>query len=94
MGQRAGVASVTKYRQRRIVDANLAAADNSQAAGAFNIGTGVESSVLEMIEALGKAAGIDELEPEFRSTRPGELQRSSLDVSRRRWRSAKEYPRR
>jgi UDP-glucose 4-epimerase len=65
-----------------IVAANLAAADNTGAAGAFNIGTGVESSVLEMIEALRKAAGLEELEPEFKPPRKGELERSSLDVSR------------
>ena len=63
-----------------IVAANLAAADNTQASGAFNIGTGVESSVLEMIEALRKAAGLEELEPEFKPPRSGELERSSLDV--------------
>lgn len=64
-----------------IVAANLAAADSAGAAGAFNIGTGVESSVLEMIEALRKAAGLEELEPEFKPARKGELERSSLDVS-------------
>ena len=64
-----------------IVAANLAAADNAGAAGAFNIGTGVESSVLEMIEALRKGAGLEELEPEFKPAREGELERSSLDVS-------------
>ena len=64
-----------------IVAANLAAADNGEVAGAFNIGTGVESSVLEMIEALRKAAGLQTLEPEFKPPRQGELERSSLDVS-------------
>jgi UDP-glucose 4-epimerase len=64
-----------------IVAANLAAADNREASGAFNIGTGVESSVLEMIEALRRAAGLDELEPEFKPPRKGELERSALDVS-------------
>ena len=64
-----------------IVAANLAAADNVEVAGAFNIGTGVESSVLEMIEALRKAAGLQTLEPEFKPPRQGELERSSLDVS-------------
>ncbi len=64
-----------------IVAANLAAADNAGAAGAFNIGTGVESSVLEMIESLRKAAGLEVLEPEFKPARKGELERSSLDVS-------------
>ena len=64
-----------------IVAANLAAADNGEVAGAFNIGTGVESSVLEMIDALRKAAGLQTLEPEFKPPRQGELERSSLDVS-------------
>jgi UDP-glucose 4-epimerase len=64
-----------------IVAANLAAADNRDAAGAFNIGTGVESSVLEMVDALRKAAGLETLEPEFKPPRQGELERSSLDVS-------------
>lgn len=64
-----------------IVAANLAAADDPDAAGAFNIGTGVESSVLEMIESLRKASGGEELEPEFKPARKGELERSSLDVS-------------
>ena len=64
-----------------IVAANLAVADDRSAAGAFNVGTGVESSVLEMIEALREAAGLEELEPEFRDPRQGELERSSLDVT-------------
>ena len=34
-----------------------------------------------MVEALRKAAGLEELEPEFQPARKGELERSSLDVS-------------
>jgi UDP-glucose 4-epimerase len=69
-----------------IVAANLAAAAHPEAHGAYNIGTGVESSVLEVVAALREAAGVGEgeLEPEFAPARPGELQRSSLDVTRAR----------
>jgi UDP-glucose 4-epimerase len=42
--------------------------------------------VIDVLSALRKAAGLDEgdLEPEFRAARTGELQRSSLDVTRAR----------
>jgi UDP-glucose 4-epimerase len=69
-----------------IVAANLAAAAHPEAHGAYNIGTGTESSVVEVLGALRKAAGLGEgeLEPEFAPGRTGELQRSSLDVTRAR----------
>jgi UDP-glucose 4-epimerase len=51
-----------------------------QAGGVFNVGTGVETSVLELFEACRRASGVD-AEPEFAPPRPGELQRSVLDVS-------------
>jgi UDP-glucose 4-epimerase len=69
-----------------IVSANLAAAAHPEAHGEYNIGTGVESSVLEVISALRDAAGLaaDEFQPDFEAPRLGELQRSSLDISRAR----------
>ena len=69
-----------------IVAANLAAAAHPEASGTYNAGTGVESSVLDVLEALRQAAGVPEggFEPEFAPARTGELQRSSLDVSRAR----------
>jgi len=69
-----------------IVAANLAAAAHPEAHGAYNIGTGAESSVVEVLGALRRAAGLGEgeLEPEFEPARKGELQRSSLDVTRAR----------
>ena len=69
-----------------IVAANLAAAAHPEAHGAYNIGTGTESTVIDVLSALRKAAGLDEggLEPEFAPARTGELQRSSLDVTRAR----------
>jgi UDP-glucose 4-epimerase len=69
-----------------IVAANLAAAAHPEAHGAYNVGTGVEASVLEVVAALREAAdlGNDDFQPEFEPPRLGELQRSSLDVSRAR----------
>jgi UDP-glucose 4-epimerase len=69
-----------------IVAANLAAASHPEAHGVYNVGTGIESSVLEVLGTLRRAAGLDDdaLEPEFAPARLGELQRSALDVSRAR----------
>jgi UDP-glucose 4-epimerase len=69
-----------------IVAANLAAAEHPGASGAYNIGTGVESSVLDVLAALREAAGVgdDGFKPELRPPRLGEVDRSSLDVSRAR----------
>jgi UDP-glucose 4-epimerase len=69
-----------------IVAANLAAAAHPEAHGAYNIGTGTEASVLEVVAALRTAAGLGDgdFEPEFSPARAGELQRSWLDVSRAR----------
>ncbi len=69
-----------------IVAANLAAAEHPGANGAYNVGTGVEKSVLEVLDALRAAAGLpaEEFQPEFQPARLGELERSSLDISRAR----------
>jgi UDP-glucose 4-epimerase len=69
-----------------VVAANLAAAAHPEAHGAYNVGTGVEAAVLEVVAALREAAGVGEgkFEPEFAPARAGELQRSSLDVTRAR----------
>ncbi len=66
-----------------IVAANLLAADHSAPGGPYNIGTGIDSSVLELIAALNAAAAPGEgpLNPHFAAARDGELARSSLDVS-------------
>jgi UDP-glucose 4-epimerase len=64
-----------------VVSANLAAA-GSHADGSFNIGTGVESSVLDVIEALNAAAGSGKLEFEHAPERPGEVRNIYLDTAR------------
>ena len=61
-----------------VVRAMLAAADRD--GGVFNVGTGVETSVLELYNAIQHVSGI-EREPELAEARLGELQRSVLDIS-------------
>jgi UDP-glucose 4-epimerase len=61
-----------------VVTAFLAAADAGRP-GIWNVGTGIETTVLGLAAAIGEAAG-RALEPEFASPRPGELPRSALGV--------------
>jgi UDP-glucose 4-epimerase len=65
---------------RDVVAVNLRAAD-SDATGAFNVGRGMEVSVLDIVEVLGRHAG-GPFEPEHAPERPGEVQRIALDPSR------------
>jgi UDP-glucose 4-epimerase len=62
------------------VSAFLAAADQGRP-GIWNIGTGIEVSVLDLARLIGEAAGRD-VNPEFAPPRPGELQRSALAADR------------
>ncbi|HEX9093974.1 MAG TPA: NAD-dependent epimerase/dehydratase family protein [Coriobacteriia bacterium] len=50
---------------------------------AYNVSTGVETSVLRLVEMLGSVSGA-EAPPEFRPERPGEIDRSALDPSKSR----------
>ena len=67
-----------------VVSGQLAAADNRTSGGAFNIGTGKESSVLDILAILQQEGGRDDFEPEFAEARLGEIERSCLDVTRAR----------
>jgi UDP-glucose 4-epimerase len=62
-----------------VVAANLAAVD-SNVTGAVNIGTGRETTVLDLVEMLAPHAGA-EFEPDFKPERPGEVARSALDAA-------------
>jgi UDP-glucose 4-epimerase len=67
-----------------VVAANLAAADNTNVGGAVNIGTGRETSVLDLVAILQQEGARDDFDPEFADARLGEIERSCLDVSRAR----------
>jgi UDP-glucose 4-epimerase len=63
-----------------VVAANLAALDYTGPHGVFNIGTGHETSVVDLLAACQAAAGTS-IQPDHRPARLGELERSCLDVS-------------
>jgi UDP-glucose 4-epimerase len=62
-----------------VTRAFLLAADGKRA-GTFNIGWGKEVAVLELLDALQRAAGTS-IEPKLEPLRPGELDRSAIDSS-------------
>lgn len=64
-----------------VVSAMLAAAE-AETSGPINIGTGIETDVLELVSALGELGGSGDFEPEFAPPRTGEVQRISIDPSR------------
>lgn len=66
-----------------VVAANLAAAE-SDATGAYNVGTGVETTVLDLADALRGLGEGRPFEPEHAPERPGELHRSAIDPARAR----------
>jgi UDP-glucose 4-epimerase len=65
---------------RDVVRANLAAVKAS-VSGAFNIGTGVETSVNKLFRTLAQAAG-SKRDPSYGAARPGEQLRSVISPAR------------
>jgi UDP-glucose 4-epimerase len=66
-----------------VVGALLAVLATPQARGEYNVGTGKESSVLDILDGLAPYAD-GSFEPEFAPARTGEMPRSCLDVTRAR----------
>jgi UDP-glucose 4-epimerase len=64
-----------------VVSAMLAAAA-AETSGPINIGTGIETDVLELVSALGELGGNGGFEPEFAPPRTGEVARISIDPGR------------
>lgn len=64
-----------------VARANVLALENGIPPGAYNIGTGVETSVNELYERLRRLSGREDLEPEHGPAKPGEQQRSCVDPS-------------
>jgi UDP-glucose 4-epimerase len=78
-----------------VVRALLAVLDHPEARDEYNVGTGRESSVLDIVEGLKPYAdGV--FEPELAEARLGEMERSCLDVTRAReelgWQAEIELP--
>ena len=64
-----------------VVAAALAAAE-SRASGPINVGTGVETDVLELARALAELEDAESFEPELAPPRAGEVLRISIDPGR------------
>ena len=54
----------------------------SEASGPINIGTGIETDVLELVSALGELGGSETSSPSSRRRATGEVQRISIDAGR------------
>jgi UDP-glucose 4-epimerase len=63
------------------VVAALLAAEAGDDRGPINVGTGVETSVLELARLVGHAFGRDDFEPELAPAREGEIERTVLDTT-------------
>jgi UDP-glucose 4-epimerase len=66
-----------------IADANLAGLERPGAIGVVNLGTGVETSVVELYDRLRAVAGVD-AKPTHGPAKLGEQRRSVLDIGRAR----------
>ena len=64
------------------VVAALIAASDREAVGEFNVGTGHETSVLELVDAFAAIGGREDFVPEMQPPRAGEIDRMALDASR------------
>jgi UDP-glucose 4-epimerase len=66
-----------------VVAANLAAA-GTEGAGPYNVGTGRETTVLELVDTLAELEGGRPFEAQHAPERPGEVRRIAIDPSRAR----------
>jgi UDP-glucose 4-epimerase len=75
------------------VVAALLAGESSDDAGPFNVGSGVETTVLRLVDLVGAAYGRSDFEPRFAPPREGEVQRVALNTTaaaeRLGWRAAR-----
>jgi UDP-glucose 4-epimerase len=62
-----------------VVDA-LLAMEGSQESGPINVGTGVETNVLDLAQRVGASFGRDDFEPVTAPARAGEIERTYLDT--------------
>ncbi len=65
-----------------VVSGMLAAADLERPTGIFNLGTGVETTVLELVDGLADAGERPDFKPQMAPARQGEIQRTVLSTVR------------
>jgi UDP-glucose 4-epimerase len=63
------------------VVAGILACEASDEEGPINLGTGVETDVLALVERIGALFGREDFEPQFGPPREGEVERTALDPS-------------
>ena len=64
-----------------VVEANILAMDKKMNNDKFNVGTGIETSVNQLVEIISELSGKD-IKAEYTEERKGEVQRISLDISK------------
>jgi UDP-glucose 4-epimerase len=64
-----------------VARANLLALERDAPSGAYNVGTGIETSVNELYEAMARLSGRD-LPAEYGPAKPGEQTRSAVDPAK------------
>lgn len=60
----------------------VAAVVGSRTTGTFNVGTGIETSILELSKCVAEALGVAVATPRYRPSRPNDVRRSCLDGTR------------
>jgi len=60
----------------------VAAVVESRTTGTFNVGTGIETSILELSTCVAEALGVALPTPRYRPSRPNDVRRSCLDGTR------------
>jgi UDP-glucose 4-epimerase len=67
---------------RDVVEATLSAAGApaNVSGRVFNVGCGKQVSILDLLDAVARAVGREEVRPEFAPSRPGDLRHSVADV--------------
>jgi UDP-glucose 4-epimerase len=63
------------------VVAGILACEASTEPGPFNVGTGVETDVLTLVDRIGPLFGRGDFEPQFAPPREGEVERTVLDTA-------------
>lgn len=64
-----------------VAAANVAAAENPEARGTFNVGTGSEISINRLVDILREVTGGD-FEVEYGPERPGDVRHATADATR------------